>query len=88
VLADVDLAGMTLVKDELALVDADRVLIHECDITDDAQLERVVACTVEWGEGRIDGLVNNAGINFAKPFLDTTPVRVTLFYFTCIGKEK
>jgi NAD(P)-dependent dehydrogenase (short-subunit alcohol dehydrogenase family) len=42
-----------------------------CDLRDDAALESLVADTVE-AFGRIDGLVNNAGANFAKPFLDTT----------------
>jgi len=37
----------------------------------DAALEALVAGTVA-DLGRIDGLVNNAGANFAKPFLDTT----------------
>src|ERR1051326_1274672 len=40
-----------------------------CDISDDAQIERVVADAVErWG--RIDVLVNNAGIDDDTPFLD------------------
>jgi NAD(P)-dependent dehydrogenase (short-subunit alcohol dehydrogenase family) len=43
-----------------------------CDVSDDADLERLVEATVT-RFGRIDGLVNNAGVNFAKPFLDTTP---------------
>lgn len=34
-------------------------------------LRRLVATTVE-KFGRIDGLINNAGVNFVKPFLDTT----------------
>jgi NAD(P)-dependent dehydrogenase (short-subunit alcohol dehydrogenase family) len=42
-----------------------------CDLRDDAALESLVADTVE-AFGRIDGLVNNAGANFAKPFLETT----------------
>lgn len=42
-----------------------------CDLRDDAGLDQLVAQTVVHF-GRIDGLVNNAGVNFAKPFLQTT----------------
>jgi len=43
-----------------------------CNVADDVQLAHVVTATVD-RFGRIDGLVNNAGVNFAKPFLETTP---------------
>jgi glucose 1-dehydrogenase len=43
----------------------------ECDVSRLTDLRRVVAETVETF-GRIDGLVNNAGVNFVKPFLETT----------------
>jgi len=43
-----------------------------CDVADDEQLRHLVA-TVVAHYGRIDGLVNNAGVNFVKPFLQTTP---------------
>ena len=42
-----------------------------CDVSCLTDLRRVVAATVET-YGRIDGLVNNAGVNFVKPFLETT----------------
>lgn len=42
-----------------------------CDVGDDDAQTRLVEATVA-RFGRIDGLVNNAGINFAKPFLETT----------------
>lgn len=42
-----------------------------CDVGDDDAQHLLVVQAVE-RFGRIDGLVNNAGINFAKPFLDTT----------------
>jgi len=48
-----------------------RALGIPCDVRSDADLERLVVTTVRQF-GRIDGLVNNAGVNFAKPFLDTT----------------
>lgn len=42
-----------------------------CNVADDEQLNQLVAATMTHF-GRIDGLVNNAGVNFAKPFLETT----------------
>lgn len=42
-----------------------------CDVGDDDAQSRLVEQTVA-RFGRIDGLVNNAGINFAKPFLETS----------------
>ncbi len=42
-----------------------------CDVGDDDAQSRLVEQTVAQF-GRIDGLVNNAGINFAKPFLETS----------------
>jgi glucose 1-dehydrogenase len=41
-----------------------------CDVEKLSDLERVVSETVK-AFGRIDGLVNNAGVNFVKPFLET-----------------
>jgi len=42
-----------------------------CDVGDDDAQQNLVAEAVA-RFGHIDGLVNNAGINFAKPFLDTS----------------
>jgi glucose 1-dehydrogenase len=41
-----------------------------CDVAKLSDLRRTVAETVSTF-GRIDGLINNAGVNFAKPFLET-----------------
>ncbi len=49
----------------------ERARAQSCDVRDDAALQALADETVR-AFGRIDGLVNNAGINFAKPFLDTT----------------
>ena len=49
-----------------------RAMSVSCDVCRDDDLQRLVHETVQ-RFGRIDGLVNNAGVNFAKPFLDTTP---------------
>jgi NAD(P)-dependent dehydrogenase (short-subunit alcohol dehydrogenase family) len=49
----------------------DQALAVTCNVADDAQLHQLVDATLA-RFGRIDGLVNNAGVNFARPFLDTT----------------
>lgn len=49
----------------------ERAAAVACDVRDDTALQALADETVRTF-GRIDGLVNNAGINFAKPFLDTT----------------
>lgn len=43
-----------------------------CDLRDDAALDQLLDQTLD-AFGAVDGLVNNAGANFAKPFLETTP---------------
>jgi NAD(P)-dependent dehydrogenase (short-subunit alcohol dehydrogenase family) len=40
------------------------------DITEDATIRRLVACAEELGDGRIAGLVNNAGVGVRKRFED------------------
>src|SRR3954451_255184 len=51
--------------------DADTLTVQG-DIADPATAERVIAAAVE-RFGRVDTLVNNAGIFVAKPFTDYTP---------------
>lgn len=68
VLADRDFGSVRKLSAELG---ADSTLAVECDVSDLADLRALVAATLaHWG--RIDGLVNNAGVNFAKSFLETT----------------
>ncbi len=50
----------------------ENALAVTCNVADDAQLQQLVSTTLT-KFGRIDGLVNNAGVNFVKPFLETTP---------------
>lgn len=42
-----------------------------CDVRVESELAALVEAAVD-RFGRIDGLVNNAGVNFVKPFLETT----------------
>lgn len=49
-----------------------RALAIPCDVRRETDLRRVVDQTAE-KFGRVDGLVNNAGVNFVKAFLETTP---------------
>jgi NAD(P)-dependent dehydrogenase (short-subunit alcohol dehydrogenase family) len=65
--ADVRGAAATKVVQSLG----GRALAVTCDVRDAAALQSLVDETVR-KFGRIDGLVNNAGVNFAKPFLDTS----------------
>ncbi len=74
----------------------DRAYAVTCNVASDEQLQELVASTVAHF-GRIDGLVNNAGVNFAKPFLDTTPadwervisvdLRATFFLTQLVAKQ-
>ncbi len=51
------------------------VLVIPADLTDEAQLRRVVDLTLE-RFGRIDVLVNNAGISMGGPFVEQNPQRI------------
>jgi NAD(P)-dependent dehydrogenase (short-subunit alcohol dehydrogenase family) len=71
VLADLDTVGLERVAGSLG-GEGSHVLAQFCDVSNDADLEALVERASDWGNGMIDGLVNNAGVNFAKPFLETT----------------
>jgi NAD(P)-dependent dehydrogenase (short-subunit alcohol dehydrogenase family) len=49
----------------------ERSFAATCDVRQDADLQRLLDITLEQF-GRIDGLVNNAGVNCLKPALETT----------------
>src|SRR3546814_3559273 len=62
--------GATLAVAQAALP-ADATAALTCDVSDPAQVETAVAGAVECF-GRIDAVVNNAGIAVFKPLLDTS----------------
>ena len=65
-----DIDSATLQTAVAALVPAERVLALPADVRDAQQVARAVA-VVEVRFGRLDALVNNAGIAVFKPLLDT-----------------
>ena len=65
-----DIDSATLQTAVAALVPAERVLALPADVRDAQQVARAVA-VVEARFGRLDALVNNAGIAVFKPLLDT-----------------
>jgi len=68
-LLDVDRA--TLAATEATLAQPARVLALGCDVADPAQVEAAAAAVLaRWG--RVDALVNNAGVAVFKPVLETS----------------
>nr|WP_316642485.1 SDR family oxidoreductase [uncultured Roseateles sp.] len=66
-----DIDADTLLKTERSLNDAERVLAVHCDVSQQAQVQAAAAATV--GRfGRIDALVNNAGVAVFKPIGETS----------------
>ncbi|MEQ8585452.1 MAG: SDR family oxidoreductase [Thalassobaculaceae bacterium] len=54
-----------------AKIDVEDAVALVCDVSDPARVRKVVSSTVE-AFGRIDAVVNNAGIAIFKPLLDTS----------------
>jgi NAD(P)-dependent dehydrogenase (short-subunit alcohol dehydrogenase family) len=67
----IDIDGPRLARTAKRLADPVRVLAVTCDVSKEKQVKAAVAATVK-KFGRIDALVNNAGVAVFKPFLATT----------------
>ena len=67
----IDIDAETLARTDVALADPDRVLAVHCDVSKPEQVAATVAA-VDTRFGRIDALVNNAGVAVFKPILETT----------------
>ena len=67
----IDIDATTLARTEAELADPDRVLALHADVSQPDQVARAIAAT-DQRFGRIDALVNNAGIAIFKPILDTS----------------
>lgn len=65
-----DIDSATLATTEQALAEPQRVLALACDVSQPDQVERATAATAE-RYGRIDALVNNAGVAVFKPIGET-----------------
>jgi NAD(P)-dependent dehydrogenase (short-subunit alcohol dehydrogenase family) len=66
-----DIDGATLARADRALGAPARVLAVECDVAEPRQVDAAIA-RVEARFGRVDALVNNAGIAVFKPLLETS----------------
>ncbi len=69
VLLDID--ADTLNRTAARLNDPDRVLAVHCDVSKPQQVQAAVG-TVRTAFGRVDALVNNAGVAVFKPIMETT----------------
>jgi len=67
----IDIDALTLGRTEAALADPDRVLALHCDVSRPQQVDEAVG-RVDARFGRIDALVNNAGVAVFKPILETS----------------
>jgi meso-butanediol dehydrogenase/(S,S)-butanediol dehydrogenase/diacetyl reductase len=67
----IDIDAQTLAATEALLADPERVLAVHCDVSKPAQVAKAVQ-QVDDRFGRIDALVNNAGVAVFKPILQTS----------------
>jgi NAD(P)-dependent dehydrogenase (short-subunit alcohol dehydrogenase family) len=67
----IDIDAETLAQTNAALADEARVLSIHCDVSKPAQVQAAVG-QVEARFGRIDALVNNAGVAVFKPIMETS----------------
>ncbi len=67
----IDIDADTLSQTAARLNDSDRVLAVHCDVSKPQQVQAAVG-TVTTAFGRVDALVNNAGVAVFKPILETS----------------
>lgn len=67
----IDIDAETLARTERELADPERVLCVHADVSQPDQVARAIAA-VDERFGRIDALVNNAGVAIFKPILETS----------------
>jgi len=67
----IDIDAQTLAQAEAQLADPERVLAIHCDVSKPDQVAKAVQ-QVDGRFGRIDALVNNAGVAIFKPILQTS----------------
>ena len=67
----IDIDGDNLARTHAALAQPDETLALTCDVAEPAQVTRAFAMLKE-RFGRLDALVNNAGVAIFKPILDVT----------------
>ena len=66
-----DVDGDTLRQTESDLADRTRVLAAQCDVSSPADVQEAAERVIKWF-GRVDSLVNNAGVAIFKPAEETT----------------
>ena len=59
-------------KAQLVAIKPDAVLAEQCDVLDGAAVVALAQKVADWGPGRVDLLVNNAGQGRVSTFADTT----------------
>lgn len=59
-------------KAQLVAIKPDAVLAEQCDVLDGAAVAALTQKVADWGPGRVDLLVNNAGQGRVSTFADTT----------------
>ncbi len=57
---------------QLAAIKPDAVIAEQCDVLDTAAVNGLAKKVADWGKGRVDLLVNNAGQGRVSTFADTT----------------
>jgi NAD(P)-dependent dehydrogenase (short-subunit alcohol dehydrogenase family) len=67
-----DTARLAAAVEKLGTPNVDVLLAERCDVLDEAQVEAFARKVAQWGGGKIDLLVNNAGQGRVSTFANTT----------------